>query len=162
MEDFSSIKDLAQNSRYIVLATVNEDGTPHNSPLFYIPSEKLDKIFMGTHPQSLHARNITRSGEAFGVIFGRVPDGGRGIYLKINNFREVSDDELPNALHTHNNARSKIGKEPIQIEYYKKTSPQRMYVGDIVEISVNDAVRDDQGRLIQDVRKLIDASQLLT
>lgn len=161
MNEFRSLNDIAFNSRYIVVATVNEDGTPHNSPMFYIPSPKLDKLYMGTYPESQHAQNIARTGEAFGVVFGQTPDGGRGLYFQVQNFHQVTDDELPNALDVHNTARAKWGKQPLPVEYYKASNPQRMYVGDIVEVTTNDIVRDSDGRVQRDVRVAIQPTELL-
>jgi len=160
MEQFDSLKDLARHSRYATYATVNEDGSPHNSPMFYIPSERFDKLYMGTHPESLHAKNMVRTGQAFAVIFGRTPHGSTGVYFKIENFHEVSEAELPEALAAHNAARALLGKDALPLEYYQSPNPQRMYVGDIVEISTNDAERGSDGRLAKDVRFVIPASDL--
>lgn len=161
MEAFESLKEMVFSSRYITYATVNEDGSPHNSPMFYIPSEKLDRIYIGTHPGSLHAKNIVRTGQAFGVLFGRVPAGGRGVYFKIENFHEVTETELPEALRVHNETRARFDKKPLQVEYYQAPNPQRMYVGNIVEISINDAVRNDEGHIVEDVRRVVSVDELL-
>ena len=155
MQDFSSLSEMANTSRYVTYATVNEDGSPHNSPMFYIPSPDFDKIYMGTHPDSLHARNIARTGQAFAVIFGQTLDGGAGIYFKVANFHEVSESELAYALQAHNIARAKLNKTPLSIDYYQSPNPQRMYVGDIVEISTNGVIRGDDGGLSQDTRDMI-------
>lgn len=162
MYEYESLSDLLHKSRFATYATVNEDGSPHNSPMFFIPSAKLDKIYMGTHPDSLHARNITRTGRAFAVIYGITPEGPKGIYFKIENFHEVASDlELAEALLAHNNARKKFAKGPIAIEYYKTPNPQRMYVGDIIEISKNGVERGTDGYLSKDTRHTLEASELI-
>jgi len=162
MQEFTSLKELVTCSLYITYATVNEDGSPHNSPMFYIPDSKLDKIYIGTHPDSLHANNLARTGKAFGVLFGKIPAGGRGVYFKIENFYEVTKEELPEALKVHNEARAKISKDAITIDYYQEPNPQRMYGGDIIELSMNDTVRNSQGRLEKDIRRIVELDELLS
>lgn len=162
MQEYSSLTDLLYNCRYATYATVNEDGSPHNSPMFYIPDSNLDKIYLGTHPDSLHAKNMARTGQAFAVIFGRLPEGGTGLYFKIEGIHEAADNtELQDALNAHNVARNKIGKKALPIEYYEAPNPQRMYVGNIVEISTNGAKRGDDGRLTKDTRFTIEPSELI-
>ena len=41
-------KKLLQTVRHAAYATVNEDGTPHNSPLMLIYNEDLTKLYVGT------------------------------------------------------------------------------------------------------------------
>lgn len=161
MQDYSSLSEMANTSRYVTFATVNEDGSPHNSPMFYIPSHNFDKIYMGTHPDSLHARNISRTGQAFAVIFGQTPEGGAGIYFKIVNFHEVDESELPRALEMHNGARARLGKAPLLIDYYRSPNPQRMYVGDIIEISTNGVVRGGDGKISRDTRDVISPEDII-
>ena len=162
MDEYKSLSDLLNKSRIAIYATVNEDGSPHNSPMFFIPSAKLDIIYMGTHPESLHARNITRTGQAFAVIYGRTSEGLKGLYFKIENFHEVADDiELVKAVQAHNDARKKFAKPPIPVEYYKTPNPQRMYVGDIVEISKNAMERGKGGYITRDTRHTLEASELI-
>jgi hypothetical protein len=163
MEEIPILIEVLENSRYAVFATVNSDGSPHNSPLFFIPSSSLRKIYMGTHPESLHAKNIRRTGEAFAVVFGPTSVGGRGLYLTIQNFHEATNDiELSEALSVHNKRRVKFDKDPLPIRYYQAPNPQRMYVGDIIEITANGVERDDEGRIIQDVRYPVDSERLIS
>jgi general stress protein 26 len=162
MHEFESLKDLLNNSRYAVYATVNEDGSPHNSPLFFIPSDDLKKLYIGTHPDSLHARNFERNGRAFAVIFGQTNEGGKGLYFKLEGMHLTKNkEELEEALNANNQVRAKFGKEPLAIDYYQAPSQQRMYVGDIVEITSNSVERDSQGKLVRDTRSTVDISELL-
>ena len=162
MDKYNSLYDLLDRSRFATYATVNEDGSPHNSPMFFIPSAKLDKIYIGTHPESLHAKNIARTGKAFAVIYGITQEGGVGLYFKIDNFHEANDDiQLGEALKAHNDARKKIAKAPILVEFYKTPNPQRMYVGDIVEISKNGIERSSDGYVTKDTRHIVEASELI-
>lgn len=160
MNEFESLKDMVRLSRHIVYATVNEDGTPHNSPMFYIPNATLKKVYMGTHPDSLHAQNIRRTGKAFGVVTGIVSGKGRGLYMRIDHFHEAMEDELIEALDAHNTARARLGKERLTTDYYQAPNQQRMYVGNIVELSVNDVIRDSQGYIEQDIRCAYNSDEL--
>ena len=161
MTGYTDLKDLLINSRYAVYATVNEDGSPHNSPLFFIADQNLERVYIGSHPDSLHARNIVRTGKAFAVLLGRTAEGGRGLYLKINKFHEVRDEkELKTALAVHNAARARFNKKPLPIEFYMGSNEQKMYAGDIVEVSSNGTERDANGRIIRDTREVIDRTRL--
>lgn len=161
MQEYKSLKELFLNSRYAAYATTNEDGSPHSSPLFFIPSHDLKKLYMGTHPDSLHAQNFERTGKAFAVIFGQTAEGGRGVYFKLENVRRAeTEEDLNKALSENNRAREKLGKEPLSIDYYREPNPQRMYVGDITELTTNGVERDAQGKLMRDTRFALDISEL--
>ena len=56
-------KELITTSRHISIATVNEDGSPHNSPVRFLYDPKLEYIYWGSHPDSIHSKNITKTGQ---------------------------------------------------------------------------------------------------
>lgn len=157
MSNLLALKELLNTARYITYATVNEDGSPHNSPLFFIPSKGLTTLYIGTHPDSLHARNMVRTGQAFGVIFN---DAG-GLYFKLDNCHETVGEELDEALAAHNAARAKLNKTALDKSYYEAPNPQRMYICNVIEISTNGVIRDANGHVARDTRDVISARDLL-
>lgn len=157
MSNSPALKELLNTSRYITYATVNEDGSPHNSPLFFIPSKSLNRLYIGTHPDSLHAQNMIRTGQAFGVIFNTTS----GLYFKLDNCHEAKDEELDEALKAHNDTRAQLGKTSLEKSYYEAPNPQRMYICDIMEISTNDVERDTNGHIARDTRHAISTRDLV-
>ncbi len=153
-------KELITTSRHISIATVNEDGSPHNSPVRFLYDPKLEYIYWGSHPQSMHSKNIIRTGQIFAALFDRTERGG--VYIKADNAHELRDKELIEALKIHNVFRVKEGSEPLELSYYTGDSPQRMWGAKITNFWVNYADKDADGYLIKDGRIEITAKDLLS
>jgi len=154
-------KDLLKNIRHFALATVNDDGTPHNTPLFCIFNESLNKVYWGSHPDSLHSKNIERTHEGFLVIFDSITSGLGGLYLTLKNAHCVTESELPEALSVHNAKRAQKNKEPLDVSYYQEPNVQKMWVADVAKIEVYGAARDDKGHIYKEARIEITAQELL-
>ncbi len=114
-------KELLKTVRHAAIATVNEDGTPHNTPLFLIRSARLDAIYWSSHPDSLHSKNIERTGNIFVVLYEA--NQGGGLYIKAVNAHPVSGSELEVALTVHNNIRADEGKDPLPPFFLHKRQP---------------------------------------
>ena len=143
-------KYLLQNVIHAAMATVNADGSPHNTPFFFIHDDALTRIYWGSHPDSLHSQNIERTGKVFIVLYESTVGGG--LYIKADDAHELSGAELEAALKVHNAARIRLGKTPISLSYYQGDSPQRMYGATPTNFYINYAKRDNQGKLIEDIR----------
>ena len=152
-------KELLVTSRHISLATVNEDDSPHNSPIRFIYHPKLEYIYWGSHPESIHSKNIIRTGQVFAVLYDRIERGG--LYMKCENAHELVDKELEEALKIHNAFRTKEGSEPLELSYYTGSSPQRMWSAKITNFWVNYTETGPDGHLIKDGRIEINAADLL-
>ena len=153
-------KELLATSRHISLATVNEDGSPHNSPVRFLYDPKLEYIYWGSHPESIHSQNITRTSQVFAVLFDRIERGG--LYMKCDNAHELGGADLEKVLKIHNECRIKEGSEPLELSYYTGKSPQRMWGARIISFWVNYAERGNDGHLIKDGRIEITAKDLLS
>ena len=151
-------KELITTSRHISIATVNEDGSPHNSPVRFLYDPKLEYIYWGSHPDSMHSKNIIRTGKIFCALYDRVERGG--VYIKAENAHELSDKELEEALKIHNTFRLKEGSDKLELSYYTGDSPQRMWGAKITNFWVNYADRGEDGHLIKDGRIEITAKDL--
>ncbi len=152
-------RELLKTVRHAAMATVNEDGSPHNSPFFFLYNEELTKIYWGSHPESLHSQNVLRTGQIFIAVYDAFERGG--FYVEANNGHILEKEELTEGLRVHNAFRAKEGKEPLPLSYYADDKPQRMWSADIKTIWINDSVRDSDNRLIKDIRVEINADDLL-
>jgi hypothetical protein len=150
---------LLTHARNAAMATVNEDGSPHNTPFFFIHNESLDFIYWGSDPSSLHCRNALRTGQIFVVVYES--NAGGGLYIKANNAKQLEGTELEAALAVHNALRAKDGKDPIPLSYYSGDSPQAMFSAIPTNFYVNYGERDPNGELIRDVRQEISREELL-
>ena len=146
-------KNLLKTVRHAAYSTVNEDGTPHNSPLMLIYNEDLSKLYIGSYSESLHCKNLTRTGKAFAVLFDSFTKGRGGVYITGVNAHECEGDELVEALRVHNTFRVKHNSQPIDISYYHQAKPsQRMYSIDIAKIEIYSFNRDKDGLMISEAR----------
>ncbi|MDO8452041.1 MAG: pyridoxamine 5'-phosphate oxidase family protein, partial [bacterium] len=81
MEHIKQAKEILKKIKYACMATVNKDGTPHNSPLVFLYENNLEYIFWGSHPESQHSQNVLRTGQVFFVAFDSV-NGSAGVYIQ--------------------------------------------------------------------------------
>ncbi|HZM63760.1 MAG TPA: pyridoxamine 5'-phosphate oxidase family protein [Candidatus Saccharimonadales bacterium] len=161
-EQIELAKKLLKTVRHAAYATVNEDGTPHNSPLMLIYNEGLTKLYVGSHSESLHCKNFVRTGNAFAVLFDSFTKGQGGVYITGVNAHECEGNELVKALRVHNTVRAKHGSQPIGISYYQTPKPaQRMYSIDIAKIEIYSAIRNGDGLIISEARVKVSAEDLL-
>jgi hypothetical protein len=152
-------RELLQTAFHAAMATVNKDGSPHNSPFMFMRDEKLSKVYWGSHPASIHSKNILRTGKLFVVLYNAKERGG--LYLRCGDGRILEGEELRIALDIHNNVRTSRGKDKIGIDYYVGDSPQRMWSATIEQLWVNGTTRDQNDHVIQDIRTEITAADLL-
>jgi hypothetical protein len=151
-------KQLLASVRHAAMATVNEDGSPHNTPYRFLADENLEYLYWGSHPDSLHSQNVARTGEVFIVMYEANESGG--LYIKANKAHELGDTELVVALEVHNNYRHHEGKPPISVEYYT-SGPQKMYRAKIANFYVNSSEKNERGEVLRDYRKEITRKDLL-
>lgn len=152
-------KELVKTVHHAAMATVNEDGSPHNTPFFYVIDESREHIYWSSSPDSLHSRNLARTGTAFIVIYE--PNVGGGLYLQADNAHELTGSELERGLEVINATRSQGDKPPIGPEIYTGKSPQRMYRVTITHYSVNVSEKNAAGDTVRDTRHEIQSKDLL-
>ena len=155
-------KKLLKTVRHAAYATVNEDGSPHNSPLMLMYDEDLAKLYVGTYSESLHAKNLVRTGQTFVVLYDSFTKGQGGVYSTGVNAHECEGDELTEALRVHNSCRARYGSQPLDISYYQADKPsQRMYSIDIAKIEIYSVMRREDGLVISEARVEVDPKTLL-
>ncbi len=95
------------------------------------------------------------------IILENIDGKGQELYFKLNSCRLAQDSELSESLAAHNTARAKISKDPLEEGYYSSKAQQRMYLGEIIEISTNLPETNKMGRLIRDNRVVFEGNHLL-
>lgn len=156
-ERIARAKELLNTARHAAMATVNEDGTPHNTPFFLLLDDELQHVYFGSHPLSVHSQNVVRTGEMFVVVYDMLEKGG--LYIKAANGHEMNGDELTTALKVHNARRAREGWPPLERSYYE--DEQRMFGAEIVSLAVNVKECDANGLIIREYRHEISPKDLL-
>ena len=150
---------LLANIKHAAMATVNADGTPHNTPYFFMASTDLKELYWGSHPASLHSQNIERTGRIFVVLYEAHLGGG--LYIECSAARRAAGEELERALAVHNQRRRDLGKDQLPLDYYSDPAGQSMYIADAQTFWVNYAERDAAGLIVQDKREEVSRTDLL-
>ena len=83
------------HNRYLVLGTVEPDGQPRLSPVFFTPARYRDFYWVSS-PDAQHSHNVRERPDVQIVVFdsSRLPGDGEAVYLTAT-AHEVSADELP-------------------------------------------------------------------
>ncbi len=152
-------KWLIKKAVFAAMATVNEDGSPHNTPYLFICSNDLGELYWGSNPKSVHSKNIERTGQIYVVLYEASEIGG--LYIKAKNARVAEGDELDRALAAHNKIRADKGKYLLSSDYYCEPSEQRMYIADTETFWVNHMDRHDNGKLREDMRTEVSGKELI-
>lgn len=127
-----------------------------------IYNEDLTKLYIGTYSESLHTKNLLRTGNAFVVLYDSFTKGQGGVYITAINAHECEGDELAEALRVHNTFRAKYGSQPLDISYYQAEKPaQRMYSIEIAKIEIYSFIRGDDGLVVSEARVEVDLKDLL-
>jgi hypothetical protein len=152
-------KELLATVRHAAMATVNEDGSPHNTPYFFMCSADLQHLYWGSHLQSEHSRNVLRTGQLYVVLYDAMERGG--LFIRADDARIAEGDELTEALAEHNRRRALRGWDALPGEYHEAASPQRMWIATARQFWVNGTERGADGRIIRDIRTEISREDLL-
>jgi hypothetical protein len=71
----ATARDVMDRVRYMVLGTIDEDGCPRTSPVYYVPYRYRD-LYWVSNPTSHHSHNLHRDNRLSAVIFdSTVPPG---------------------------------------------------------------------------------------
>ena len=86
--------DVIAANKYMTLATVDRDGDPWISPVFFAPDSGR-RFLWASSPEALHSRNVAEHPEVSVVVYdSSVPIGGaRAVYVRAV-AAVVPDDEL--------------------------------------------------------------------
>lgn len=94
------VRDVLDANRYLVLGTVQPDGSPRVSPV-YFTADGADTFFWVSWPLAQHSRNIARDSRVELVVFdsSRPPGETAAVYVT-GTAEEVAADELDAACAT--------------------------------------------------------------
>src|SRR4051812_26425409 len=87
-------RDILDSVRYVVLATIDEDGRTRTSPVYFTPHGYED-LYWVSYADTHHSRNLGRDGRLSGVVFDstQVPGEGSAVYVT-GSAREIPAEEL--------------------------------------------------------------------
>jgi hypothetical protein len=158
-DQIARAKELLATVRHAAMATVNEDGSPHNTPFAFMRDADLKHVYWGSHPASVHSQNVLRTGQIFVVLYDAFERGG--LFMKAVDAHALEGDELAQALAIYNALRTARQQDELPLSYYTGDSPQRMWSAKVTGLWVNGTTRDADGHIIQDIRTEISARDLL-
>jgi general stress protein 26 len=134
-------RDLIDSNRYMALGTVDPDGRPRVSPVYYAPDGYSTLYWIST-PDAQHSQNVEARPDISMVIYGSdAPIGaGRAVYLKARAAR-VADDELDECVDVVCRARFPE-QDDFPQERLRPPAPLRAYRADVVEHAIHIPGRD--------------------
>ncbi|HYJ68959.1 MAG TPA: pyridoxamine 5'-phosphate oxidase family protein [Nocardioidaceae bacterium] len=129
-------KELIDSNRYMVLGTVDPDGRPRVSPVYYAP-DGYSILYWISSPDSHHSRNLADRPEVGMVVFdSTAPIGaGRAVYL-IATGERVPDDELDSCAAVACRARFPE-QSPFPVEKLRPGASLRLYRARVAEHSIH-------------------------
>lgn len=85
-------------NRYMVLGTVEDDGRPRLSPVYFTPARYRD-LYWVSSPDARHSHNVRARPEVQVVVFdsSSLPGQSEAVYVSAV-AREVPEEELPGVL----------------------------------------------------------------
>ncbi|HYH75349.1 MAG TPA: pyridoxamine 5'-phosphate oxidase family protein [Candidatus Saccharimonadales bacterium] len=157
-ERITRAKELPGIVRHAAIATVNEDGSPHNTPVFATFDDQFN-AYWSSSPDALHSQNIARTGQVFIVLFDSTGQGG-GLFMRCT-ASLLEGDAIVRGLAAINAKRAAIGRPAIEQSMFQADSPQRLYEAVPAQLWVNYAERDSAGRVLRDIRHEITVAELV-
>lgn len=152
-------KELLQTVRHASMATVNADGSPHNTPYFFAYSPDLKHLYWRSRTETQHSGNIARTGRLFVVVYEAVQTDV-GLYIEAQNARIAEGDEFLPAVTSFNAAKERAGSSTLDAATYRDSLPE-LYIADIKAWWINGSEEDAHGVIVRDFRQEITAQDLL-
>jgi len=127
---------LIDTSRYMVLGTVDPDGRPRVSPVYYAP-DGYQLLYWLSSPDAHHSRNLAEHPEVSMVVFdSKAPIGaGQAVYL-IARAEQVPDADLEGCADVACRARFPE-QDVFPIDELRHPAPLRLYRAHVTEHSVH-------------------------
>lgn len=152
--------NLLNDTMFAALATVNQDGSPHNTPLFFMHDEDLSNIYWGSRTDTKHSANIERDGRVYMVLYDSIKYGRGGLYITGANAKRLMNTELDEGLRVQNLARARFNKSPLPRTYYENNN-QALYCAKVAKIEIHVVNRGTDGRVASEVHHEVSANELL-
>jgi len=152
-------KELVRTVRHVPLATVNEDGSPLNSPVFATFDSTLN-LYWASNADAQHSDNIRRDERVFLVLFDSMEKGG-GLYIEARAHEISNAAELGIALTVVNKKRTTLGRAEVGAGDFSSDAIQRLYCAVPQKLWVNVSRHDTEGRVVSDQRHEIMLGDLI-
>jgi hypothetical protein len=159
-QQIAAAAGLLNDTMFAALATVNADGTPHNTPLFFMHDEDLSHVYWGSRTDTLHSANIERTGRMYMVVYDSVKYMRGGLYITGIEARRLMGTELDEGIRVQNANRAKFNKDPLPRSYYENNS-QALYRASVEKIEIHVVNRDQEGRVASEVHHTVSPHELL-
>jgi nitroimidazol reductase NimA-like FMN-containing flavoprotein (pyridoxamine 5'-phosphate oxidase superfamily) len=125
-ELMATVRQVIDSNRYLVLGTVESDGRPRVSPVYYGVDDDRDFYWVSS-PDAIHSMNVEARPDVSAVIYdSSVHVGhGRAVYLT-GRARRVTDGELPDR--TRVAFREHMGGRAFRPEELQGAADLRLYL----------------------------------
>ena len=126
--------------RYLTVSTVDNEGNPWASPVWYVTDEN-DNYYWWSPVTSQHSRNIENNPSVYITIFNpQLPEGeGLGLYIKATACK-LPDNELDKIIELYNSTTKKF---KMTRENCSGEAPTRLYKAIPSETWYNDGIETD-------------------
>jgi hypothetical protein len=157
-ERITRARKILTEIHHVPIATVNQDGTPHNSPVFMAFDGRLCG-YWASHPDSQHSRNIVRDGNVFLVVFDS-REGHGGLYNEAH--AEVLEDraEAASGHQVLRELKERFYGAMGELDAYLGPGTQRIYRATPLKAWVNQSERDGAGVITKDSRYEVPLAEL--
>lgn len=152
-------RQLLAEIHHVSISTVNEDGSPHQSPVFMAFDDELNG-YWSSHPDSLHSRNITRGGRVFFVVFDS-KEGHGGLFVEASARQLKGREQAELGYQALKRLKEQFYGTMGNIDMYLDGGPQRIYVAEPIRFWVNKSDRNAEGAIIRDRRYEVALADLL-
>lgn len=128
-------RDLMDANLYVVLGTVDTEGVPWTSPVYFATGDHTE-IFWVSSPDTQHSRNLAARPQLSMVIFDSTvpPYHGRAVYLS-GTAAELTGPDLARGIEIYPGAPSR-GGSPVSLDDVTAPAAWRLYRATISEASV--------------------------
>lgn len=150
-------KELLRIVRHAAIATVNQDGSPHNTPVFSTFAPDLT-FYWASGTRAQHSQNIARDGRVFIALFDSLERGG-GLYVQATAQALEDPADIEAALKIINANRVRWDRPVVTAKDYQ--AGQRLYRATPLTAWVNVTERDSEGQITRETRQTVTSHDLL-
>jgi hypothetical protein len=155
-----NVLDLLEDTAAAALATVNANGTPHNTPVFAAFDADYNMIW-ASHTASQHSQNIARVPQVFIAVFDATCKHGNGLYIEAETEVITPDHpEFSMVCKTFVQAKKSLGSpEPLEQDFAEPDG-QRLYRARPKTMWINYTTKNERGVIVRDQRFRVTADML--
>ena len=139
-EEDAELREMARrvidHNRFMVLGTVEPDGQPRLSPVFFTPARYRD-LYWVSSPDARHSSNVRERPAVQIVVFdsSRLPGEGEAVYLAAT-AHEVSAGELPDVVDEAFDPETR-GARAFSVDELSGDGDLRLYVATVAACDVH-------------------------